>query len=233
MTTPLPAVALALGLVVSACSADSATVAMVPSSLTALTDEVDAALETDTDWIIAGSSRLVRQLADGASADLLITADAETMDEAIAQGIVETEPVVIGGNRLVLAVAPGNPGAVESVGDLADTRLLIGVCADEVPCGRLASAAATTLGLTVAADTEEPNVRSLATKIAAGELDAGLVYATDAQDLRLATVDDATLQPFVTSYLAASLGDGATEIISFLTSEAGRNLLAAEGFTPP
>lgn len=227
---PLPLVA---GLVLAACSTDGADVVMAPSSFTGLTADIDAALDDDPDWILAGSSRLVRQLADGARADALITADETTMADAVEQGLVPSLPVAIAGNRLVLAVAPDNPGAVASVADLGDDDLLVGLCAEEVPCGRLAADARRTLGLDLAADTEEPNVRSLAAKIAAGELDAGLIYATDAADLGLATVDDATLAVFVTDYLAASLDDEPSTVIQFLRSPPGRALLTDAGFLTP
>ncbi len=222
-----------LGLAAAGCGADGSTVVMAPSSFTGLTARIDAALEDDPDWIVAGSNRLVRQLADGARADVLITADETTMAEAVAQGLVTTEPMTIATNRLVLAIAPGNPGSVTSVADLRDERLLIGLCSVEVPCGRLAAEARGRLGLQVAADTEEPNVRSLARKIAAGELDAGLIYATDAADLGLATVDDDVLRVFVTDYLAASLNGETSPVIDFLRSAQGRELLADEGFVTP
>ena len=219
--------------VTAACSADSSTVAMVPSSFTSVTAEIDDALGTDTDWVIAGSSRLVRQLADGAVADVLITADAETMGDAVDQGLVAGPPVVIAGNRLVVALAPGNPGAIDEVDDLADPRLLLGVCAAEVPCGRLAATVQTALGLEFAVDTEEPNVRSLALKVARGELDAGLVYATDAADLELTTLVDEYFGDYETEYLAASVSGGPSAIIDFLVSDAGRAILAADGFRLP
>ena len=61
-------------------------------------------------------------------------------------------------------------------------------------------------------DTAEPNVRALAHKLANGELDAGLVYATDAHSLGLTTIADTRIakgndcsNPAVTSYGIAAL----------------------------
>ena len=221
------------GLLLGGCADDASTVAMVPASLTGVTVEVDAALGTETDWIIAGSSRLVRQLADGAEADLLVTADAETMNDAIARGIVEGNPTVVAGNRLVLAIAPGNPGEILGLEALRDPDLLIGVCAAEVPCGRLAGEARSVLGIDLAVDTEEPNVRALALKIASGELDGGLVYATDAADLDLETVADDELSAFANDYLGLPLDGDTSAILDYLVSEAGRALLLEQGFTVP
>lgn len=212
---------------------DDPDIAMVPSSFTDLTAEIDLALDDDPVWIIAGSSRLVRQLEDGATADLLITADAATMDRALADGLVDTTLGVVARNRLVFAVAPDNPGGIASVEDLGNEDLFLGVCAPEVPCGRLAEAAVATLGVEVAADTEEPNVRALALKIARGELDGGLVYATDAFAFSLDTVDDDRLASFVTDYVAASVRGGTTGIPAFLRSDEGRALLESRGFIVP
>jgi molybdate transport system substrate-binding protein len=237
VTRPLPALLITLTVIVIAVSAcgngSSGDVGMVPSSFTGVTTEVDRVQGNETSWVIAGSARLVGQLADGANADFLITADRETMQRAVAAGLVDSRPEVIARNRLVLALAPGNPGAIEGVDDLADPTLLIGICADEVPCGRLADEASTSLGLSIAADTEEPNVRSLALKISRGELDAGLVYATDALAFSLDTVDDDALAEFITEYPAATIGADTAETITFLQSPAGREILLAQGFTLP
>lgn len=228
------AAAVAATIALTGCGGDNAaTVAMVPSSFTGLTDAIDDGLETEVDWVIAGSSRLVRQLADGATADLLITADAETMHEAIDQGLVAGDPVTIARNRLVVALAPGNPGSIDELDDLVDANLLIGVCAVEVPCGRLAARFGIESGLEFAVDTEEPNVRSLALKISRGELDAGLVYATDASDLGLATLTGEALAEFETEYLAVSVGGEPSPIIDYLRSPDGRELLARKGFLLP
>jgi molybdate transport system substrate-binding protein len=163
----------------------------------------------------------------------LITADAETMDHAVDDGLVTGDPIVIARNRLVLALAPGNPGGITGLDDLVDTDLLLGVCAVEVPCGRLAARAREESRVQLAIDTEEPNVRSLALKIARGELDAGLIYATDASDLGLATLDEGSLDGFETEYLAVSVSGEPSTIIDYLGSSAGRELLAATGFILP
>ena len=212
---------------------DRADVAMVPSSFTDLTAAIEQATGEDTEWIIAGSSRLVRQLEDGAEADLLITADAETMQRAIDAGLVDATLGVIARNRLVFAIAPGDPGGIATLADLERDDLLLGICAIEVPCGRLAAEATDALDLTVAADTEEPNVRALALKIARGELDGGLIYATDARAFSLDTLADDQLAPFVTDYVAASVVGGTTGIPGFLRSDEGRRLLEERGFIVP
>jgi len=225
-----------LCLIASSClgeDRDGSIAIMVPSSFTDITGEIDRTGEYDIEWIIASSNRLLRQLEDGAAAQVLITADQETMDRAVEEGLVSGVVAVVATNRLVFAVAPDNPGAISSLDDLARDDLLLGVCADEVPCGRLADEAARALGFEMAADTEEPNVRSLALKIARGELDGGLVYATDALTFGLDTVADDQLSAFVNEYPAASVDGSSTGVVALLRSPEGQELLHARGFGPP
>ena len=75
----------------------------------------------------------------------------------------------------------GNPAEVDGLDDFANPDLLIGLCAEEVPCGQFGREALANAGVTPSVDTNEPDVRSLLTKIEAGELDAGIVYQTDVQ----------------------------------------------------
>ena len=155
-----------------------------------LTDVIEVVVEDSESLtpVIAGSATLVAQLAAGADADVLITADAATMEQAVSGGSVQGEPELIAVNTLVLATPAGNPGDVDRLADLGRRDLLIGLCAAEVPCGALAHQALGEAGIAPSADTLELNVRALASKLSLGELDAGLVYATDARTSGLATV---------------------------------------------
>jgi molybdate transport system substrate-binding protein len=226
-----------------ACGADDgddAVVVFAASSLTDVLDDMAAGPLADgppIEVVAAGSQTLVAQLADGADADLLLTADRATMERAVAEGSVAGEPSVIATNALVVAVAPGNPAGITSVGDLADADNTIGVCAAAVPCGALAVDAATGLDIDLAADTEEPNVRALATKIALGEIDAGLVYATEAAALDLETVGAAELGPWRTEYLAATVPAeppaAVTAVLTAVIGDEGAAVLAVAGFSAP
>ena len=113
----------------------SEVVVMAASSLTDVVEAV-AAHHPDVVAVLSGSSTLVAQLASGADADVLITADAANMDIATAAGSVQGTPVMIATNALVLATAPDNPGRVSGFADLARGDLLVGLCAAEVPCRR-------------------------------------------------------------------------------------------------
>ena len=176
-------------------------------SASSLTDVIEIVFEgrEGVTPVMSGSSTLVAQLAAGADADVLITADAATMERAVSEGSVHGEPVLIALNALVLATPAGNPGGVVRLADLGREDLLIGLCAAEVPCGELARRALDEAGIVPSADTLELNVRALASKLSLGELDAGLVYATDARMLGLATVDAPELSDHLTGYYIASV----------------------------
>ena len=183
---------------------DGDVVVMAASSLTEVVEivfEGRAGITT----VVAGSSTLVAQLAAGAEADVLMTANAATMERAVSEGSVRGEPVLIAVNNLVLATPAGNPGGVTGLADLARSNLLVGLCAPEVPCGALADRALSDARITPSADTLESNVRALAAKISLGELDAGLVYTTDARAAGLATVDAPELSDHLNGYYMASV----------------------------
>jgi molybdate transport system substrate-binding protein len=103
--------------------------------------------------VYAPTPVLVRQLAGGAPADLLLTADPMWMDEAVKQGLVQPGTRAnLMANDLVLAGPAGTP-AVETIkAGFALDRLLDGgrlaMCdPDHDPAGRYAKQSLQTLGL--------------------------------------------------------------------------------------
>lgn len=153
--------------------------------------ELEAAYEkanpgVDITFNFAGSSKLVQQIQEGATPDLLITADASTMSGALEntdelQG-VSTE--VIATNALVLATANGNPADITVLDDLTKQGVITALCAAEVPCGKLAHQELDGKNIVPATVTEEANVTDVSTKVATGEADAGFIYTTDAASIK-------------------------------------------------
>ena len=233
--------AIAVVMIAAGCGSttpDGDVVVMAASSLTDVIEIVFEDRESVT-AVIAGSSTLVAQLASGAEADILITANAATMDRATADGSVQGTPVVIATNALVLATAPGNPGRITGLADLARPDLLVGLCTADVPCGALARQALDDAQVAPSADTLELNVRALATKLSLGELDAGLVYTTDAVLVDLPTVEASELEGHVNRYYIASVSaEPAPEVRAVIEdftgiASTGAKALHAYGFGQP
>jgi molybdate transport system substrate-binding protein len=192
----------------------------------------------DVDLNLAGSQALREQILAGAPGDVFASANMATMDEVVEAGAA-AQPVVVAHNALEIAVPAGNPAGVDALDDLGDGDLLVGLCAVEVPCGDAARRAFDAAGVRPAPDTEEPDVRSLLTKVAAGELDAGLVYRSDVAaaggDVEGVEVPDAV--NVVTDYPAAVLADAgepgiARAFVGFLRSSDGQEILESWGFDP-
>jgi molybdate transport system substrate-binding protein len=185
------------------------------------------------------SSGLREQILAGAPADVFASANASNMDQVVEGGAAD-DPQDFATNLLQIVVPAGNPGGVEALDDFADGDLLVGLCAEEVPCGDFGREALANAGVTPDVDTNEPDVRSLLTKVEAGELDAGIVYVTDvlAAGDAVEGIDIPEEDNVVATYpLAALTGSGNAEVaeafVDFVVSEEGRAVLADHGFGAP
>ena len=225
------ALLLVLLLVPVACSkdgddADTITV-LAASSLTDAFSEMADAYEAAHDGVevtvsFAGSSALREQIAAGAPADVFASADSDDDGEPIATNVLE------------IAVPSGNDAGVRGLADFAHDELLLGLCAEEVPCGRFARDALTRAGVTASVDTEEPDVRSLLGKIEAGELDAGIVYRTDVLAAgAVAGIEIPDGQNVVATYPIEALEDDGDPFVDFVLSNDGQAILASHGFGAP
>lgn len=246
--TALVVALLAAGLLAAACGRDTGTegggtvLVFAAASLTDVMAEAEPAFEAanpgvDVTVSLGGSASLLTQILEGAPADVVATANPAIMASLAEAGALADRPSTLATNRLVIAVAPGNPAGVDDIGDLADPDLFVGLCAAEVPCGDLADRSLAEAGVVVESDTREPDVRSLLAKIEAGELDAGLVYATDvlASTAAITGIDLPRDLPTTTEYPIAVLdrttsAAGAEAFVAFLGGPDGRRILRDHGF---
>ncbi|MFI5839499.1 molybdate ABC transporter substrate-binding protein [Catenuloplanes sp. NPDC051500] len=127
----------------------------------------------------AGSSGLATQINEGAPADVFAAASPATMKAVVDDGNNAGEPVVFVRNQLVIAVAKGNPKGITGLAGLARPDLKVALCAEEVPCGAAAKKALAGVALTPV--TLEQDVKAALAKVKLGEVDAALVYRTDAR----------------------------------------------------
>lgn len=181
-----------------------------------------------------GSSTLATQIAEGAPADVFASADEATM-ASVAE--FASDPAVFATNTLVIVVPAGNPENVASLADLSGVVTVL--CAPEVPCGAASARLLDGAGVTVDAASLEQNVTAVLTKVAAGEADAGLVYATDVvgRDDVESIVPEGSGE-VVNRYKVAALTDAANPraadaFVAFVLSEDGQQILADCGFGAP
>ncbi len=198
----------------------------------------------------AGSQQLVTQLEQGATADVLATADQRWMSTASEKGLVEGHATIFAGNRLVVIVPRANPARIGRLEDLARRGTKVVMAAEAVPAGRYSRAALTNLagasGFPPEYDrrvlanvvSQEENVKGVVTKVQLGEADAGLVYRSDvtASVARFVRVFDiADSYNVVASYPIAVLKgarhpEEARQFVDLIASAEGQRVLRKQGF---
>jgi molybdate transport system substrate-binding protein len=188
----------------------------------------------------AGSSGLARQISEGAPADVFASASPTSMAQLREAGAVAGEPAAFGRNRLLIAVAEGNPLGITGPTGLTRAGVKVALCAEQVPCGEVAAAALAAAGVRLEPATLEQDVKAALAKLTLGEVDAALVYRTDA----LAAASDVDAVEFPdelpadTDYQIAVLRDApnpgaAQAFVDHVRSAAGAAVLAAAGFQIP
>jgi len=199
----------------------------------------------------AASSTLARQIEQGATADIFISADEAWMDHLARRGrIVAETRRDLARNRLVV-VKPGSPEnsePPESVAALRDALLSGGpperVATGDpahVPAGRYAEAALRRLGLWTEIESRlvrADNVRSALAFVERGEVAAGIVYATDAllsRKVRVAArFPEASHPPirYPAAVVVGAVPEARAVLAEFFTAEA-RRLFESAGFGKP
>ena len=186
------------------------------------------------------SATLAEQVAQGAPADVLATADERTMAKVADDGGTRVEPRAFASNRLQLVVPPDNPAAIERFADLEQPGTTFVVCVESAPCGKLAATLLDGAGITAEPASEEVDVKAVLSRVALDEADAGLVYATDAvaagDAVRAIDVPASADSP--TRYPIAALADAdepalAEDWVRLVLSRRGQQVLADAGFGKP
>jgi molybdate transport system substrate-binding protein len=248
--TAVSAVALAAMLVATLSGCDSppdnpTVVVFAAASLTKSFTEIGAQFETENpggsiEFSFAGSSDLVTQLTQGATADVFASADTKNMDKAADTGLLAGDPVNFASNTLAIAVAPDNPKKVAGFADLSRPGVSVVVCAPQVPCGAATKRIEDVAGVRLNPVSEESSVTDVLNKVTSGQADAGLVYVTDALAAgdRVTTVKFSEAGDAVNTYPVAVLKNAsqaalAQKFVDFVVGEPGQNVLRQAGFGTP
>ncbi|MEU6246782.1 molybdate ABC transporter substrate-binding protein [Glycomyces sp. NPDC047010] len=215
---------------------------LAAASLTEAFTEIGEQFEAEHDGVtvefsFAASSDLAAQITEGAPADVFASADQKNMDKVI-DADAAVDPQVFALNQLVIAVPEGNPEGVTGLADLAG--LDFAACAEEVPCGAAAQTAIAASGTDLTPVTFEADVKSTLQKLTLGEVDAALVYRTDAiaADDEVDAIEFPESAEAVNSYPITALTDApeadlAGEFTEYVLGDDAWAVLEAAGFQRP
>ncbi|MFF0307310.1 molybdate ABC transporter substrate-binding protein [Streptosporangium sp. NPDC004379] len=185
------------------------------------------------------SATLAQQIVQGAPADVFAAASPATM-KTVTDASLAGSPTTFVRNRLQIAVPKDNPAEVDDLADLADAKVKVALCAEQVPCGAAAVKALDAAGLKVTPVTLEQDVKATLTKVGLGEVDAALVYRTDviASAGKVTGIDFPEADKAINDYPIATLtrapaGGPAKEFVDLVLSQQGRDVLTRAGFEAP
>lgn len=195
---------------------------------------------------IAGTPQLCLQLREGAQADVFVSADRQSyidlLDTADKHNSTSQShaPTALTSNKMVVAVPNNNPLGIQSLSDLGDGSLQLILAGPDVPAGRYARQILTEADVDVHSVSDEPSVRSCLQKLALGEVDATLAYASDLHSFqgRLQSIPiDVQFQVPVESVIgvwpASHRPDLAEQFVAFALGPQGSAILASHGFLAP
>jgi molybdate transport system substrate-binding protein len=212
-------------------------------SLTEALEEIAAAYEKKTGVDIVfhfgASSLLARQILQEAPADLFLSADDAQMNALAAKGLVATRASVLS-NTLVIVVPKDGGMNITSPKQLTTVRSLALAEPSSVPAGVYARTWLQKLGLwerirPKVVPTE--NVRGALAAVESGNVDAAIVYKTDARIAKQTRVayevpranGPAISYPFALLRNAENR-DAATRFLAHLRSKAALRVFAKHGF---
>jgi molybdate transport system substrate-binding protein len=186
-----------------------------------------------------GTPTLVTQIEQGASADVLASADTTNMDKLKTDGFTAGTPQVFAHNKLEIVVAAGNPKGITGLADLAKPGVIYITEAPTVPAGKYALQILANANVKVTPKSLETDVKSVVSKIQLGEADAGIVYVTDvtAAGNKVAGVPIPDSVNVIATYPVVAVkgtknADIANAFIAYVLSADGQATLQSFGFLP-
>ncbi len=211
-------------------------------------DEIAKAFEIKSgkkiNFNYGASGALQRQIENGAPVDIFASAGEKQMDELEKREFIQSETRRdFASNSLVLIVPKNSKLKIETFDDLTKSevqKIALGN-PKTVPAGQYAEESLKNLNLQTAVQSKlisAENVRQVLDYVVRGEVDAGIVYATDAQsaknDINIVTIaEKSSHSPIL--YPIALIKNGeqkqsAKEFLDFVLSSEGQQILQKYGF---
>jgi molybdate transport system substrate-binding protein len=217
------------------------------ASLTDALQEIAAAYEKASgDKVLlnlGASSALARQIQEGAPADLFFSADEAKMDELEKRSLVlkGTRKSLLS-NTLVIVVPSDSSLKISSARDLTDSRIRAVALAEpqSVPAGIYAKEYLRSIRLwskVIGKVVPTENVRGALAAVESGNVEAGIVYKTDAQisrKVKIAVEIPAAGGPKISYPLAVMAEsrqqEAARKLLAYLESPAALDVFRRYGF---
>jgi molybdate transport system substrate-binding protein len=213
-------------------------------------DELDAAFTRQSGIKVvasyAASSALMKQIEQGAPADVFLSADVDWMDYGAQRNLIKTDTRFnLLGNRLVLIAPKDSKIGDVTIGPGFDLAALVDngrVATGDVravPAGLYAKAALEKLGVWDSVKDKlamAENVRAALVLVARGEAPLGIVYETDAKidpGVKIVAVFPADSHPPII-YPVALTGNArpdAAQYLAFLRTQVAKDIFEHYGFT--
>lgn len=194
----------------------------------------------------AASSALIKQIENGAPADVFASADLDWMDYGSQKTLINSSTRVnLLGNRLVLIAPKDSKQGDVAIGQgfnlaalASDGRIATGEV-HSVPAGKYAKAALEKLGAWDAAQSKfalTDNVRAALVLVGRGEAALGIVYSTDAKvepNVKIiGTFPADSHAPIIYPFAATKDAKAeATGYLAFLRSSAAKDIFETYGFS--
>jgi molybdate transport system substrate-binding protein len=214
------------------------------SSLTNAFNTAENALEIDSPgfkatYSFAGSQDLVTQIINGAPADVIATANTDTMAQLTAKGLVET-PVAFCQNKLEIAVAPGNPLGIRSLADLNNPGVKLVIGDPSVPVGEYVTDIEASDSIHFTPVSLQLSDAAVLEQLESGDANAALVFVTDVIGAagKVTGIQIPAAQNKIGTYEIAALkaSTNLTAAEAFVTSAVSGSIqeeLLSAGFLPP
>lgn len=194
--------------------------------------------------IYDSSGKLQTQIEEGLEADIFMSAAKEQMDALYGEGLIKDGTIVpLLENKIVLIVPAGDEKGFERYEDIQKAETPAIGDPESVPAGSYAKETLTNLGIWEEISEKASlgtNVTEVLNQVAEGSADAGIVYATDAENMAeavtvIAEAPEGTLaEPVIYPVVvikATAHEEAAKQFLEFLQTEEALQIFEAYGFT--